>query len=324
MFTGIVEEIGTVLSTQDTGGDLRVVIEAKTVLADAQLGDSIAVSGCCLTVVAITETAFAVELSKETVAKTAPRWRVGARVNLERAMRATSRFGGHIVSGHVEGVGEVLQVRNEPGAYVVTVRAPEALGRYFIAVNTVLLDDPLLTSRPLTKRPLGAKSPRKVIFDSVARTPLNAKLFDPDPAGDPAQVTLFVTGKAPAARVAALRERGAEVVLVPELRGRTDVRGALLALKELGVQSLLLEGGGTLAWSFFEAQAVDKVAFFIGPKLLGGGGSSPLGGLGVTEMEDALTLDGLETETIDGDILVTGRVRYPLQEPAEIAETEGR
>ncbi len=145
MFTGIVEEIGTVLSTQDTDGDLRVVIEAKMVLADAQLGDSIAVSGCCLTVVAITETAFAVELSKETVARTAPRWRVGARVNLERAMQATSRFGGHIVSGHVEGVGEVLRVRNEPGAYVVTVRAPEALGRYFIPKGSVTVDGVSLT-----------------------------------------------------------------------------------------------------------------------------------------------------------------------------------
>ena len=145
MFTGIVEEVGTVVSAEDTGGDLRVVIEAKTVLEGAQLGDSISVSGCCLTVVALTETAFAVELSKETVAKTAPRWRVGARVNLERAMQATSRFGGHIVSGHVEGVGEVLQVRNEPGAYVVTVRAPEALGRYFIPKGSVTVDGVSLT-----------------------------------------------------------------------------------------------------------------------------------------------------------------------------------
>lgn len=150
MFTGIVEEIGTVVSTtvvsaEDTGGDLRVVIDAQTVLADVQLGDSISVSGCCLTVVAITETAFAVELSKETVTKTAPRWRVGARVNLERAMQATSRFGGHIVSGHVEGVGEVLQVRNEPGAYVVTVRAPKAMGRFFIAKGSVTVDGVSLT-----------------------------------------------------------------------------------------------------------------------------------------------------------------------------------
>ncbi len=93
-------------------------------------------------------------------------------------------------------------------------------------------------------------------------------------------------------------------------------------LKEQGVQSLLLEGGGTLAWSFFEAQAVDKVAFFVGPKLLGGGGASPLGGLGVTEMERAITLDSLETETINGDLLVTGRVRYPVQNAVEKAPSE--
>jgi len=202
-----------------------------------------------------------------------------------------------------------------------------------VGVNTVLLDDPLLTSRLP-----GTQSPRKVVFDSVARTPLNAKLFEPDPAGDPARVTLFVTKKAPPARVAALRERGAEVTVLPELRGRTDVGGALSALKGRGVQSLLLEGGGTLAWSFFEARAVDEVAVFIGPKLLGGGGSSPLGGLGVTEMAGAITLDRLATETIGGDILVTGRVRYPAEvssaevnpaeavrsaETAELVETEG-
>lgn len=175
-----------------------------------------------------------------------------------------------------------------------------------VGVNTVILDDPLLTSREP-----GTKSPRKVVFDSVARTPLEAQLFDPDPSGKPAQVTVFVTERAPGTRLGALRERGAEVVSLPQLRGRTDVQGALQALKAQGVQSLLLEGGGTLAWSFFELKAVDEVAVFIGPKLLGGGGSSPLGGLGVTEMAHALTLDELTTETIEGDLLVRGRVRYP-------------
>lgn len=149
MFTGIVEEVGTVIaaedSTKDGGGDLRVVIGARTVLEGAQLGDSIAVSGCCLTVVALTEGSFVVELSKETVAKTAPRWAVGARVNLERAMPSTGRFGGHIVSGHVEGVGEVVGVRDEPGAYVVTVRAPEAMGRFFIPKGSVTVDGVSLT-----------------------------------------------------------------------------------------------------------------------------------------------------------------------------------
>ena len=145
MFTGIVEEVGTVVRAEDSGGDLRVVIGARTVLEGVQLGDSVSVSGCCLTVVAITENAFAVELSKETVAKTAARWTVGSRVNLERAMQASSRFGGHIVSGHVEGVGEVLGVRSEPGAYVVTVRAPGAMGRFFIAKGSVTVDGVSLT-----------------------------------------------------------------------------------------------------------------------------------------------------------------------------------
>lgn len=145
MFTGIVEEVGTVTQVEDTGGDLRVAIRARTVLEDTQLGDSIAVSGCCLTVVALTDGAFAVELSKETVAKTAPRWTVGARVNLERAVQATTRFGGHIVTGHVEGVGEVTEVRREPGAYVVGVRAPAALGRFFVPKGSVTVDGVSLT-----------------------------------------------------------------------------------------------------------------------------------------------------------------------------------
>lgn len=145
MFTGIVEEVGEIAQVEDTGGDLRLVIRARTVLEDAQLGDSISVSGCCLTVVAITDGAFAVELSKETVAKTAPRWVNGARVNLERAVQATTRFGGHIVSGHVEGVGVVTDVREEPGAYVVSVHAPEALGRFFVPKGSVTVDGVSLT-----------------------------------------------------------------------------------------------------------------------------------------------------------------------------------
>ncbi|ADI13410.1 bifunctional diaminohydroxyphosphoribosylaminopyrimidine deaminase/5-amino-6-(5-phosphoribosylamino)uracil reductase RibD [Truepera radiovictrix] len=184
-----------------------------------------------------------------------------------------------------------------------------------VGVNTVLLDDPLLTCRVP-----GGHTPHKVVFDTVARTPPTAQLFHPDPQGEAARVTLFVTERAPAARVAALRYRGAEVVVLPETRGRADVRSALAHLKEVGVQTLLLEGGGTLAWSFFEVQAVDRVAVFIGPKLLGGGGASPLGGLGVTEMERAITLSGLTTEEVGGDLLVTGRVHYP--EPADTPERE--
>ena len=175
-----------------------------------------------------------------------------------------------------------------------------------VGINTVLLDDPRLTSRID-----GGRTPVKVVFDSVARTPPTAQLFEPDDAGVPARVLLFATEKASPERVAALRQRGAEVVVTGETQGRADVRAALPTLLERGVTSLLLEGGGTLAWAFFEAQAVDRVAWFIGPKLLGGAGASPLGGIGVARMEDALGLTDVRTESLDGDLLVTGRVRYP-------------
>jgi diaminohydroxyphosphoribosylaminopyrimidine deaminase / 5-amino-6-(5-phosphoribosylamino)uracil reductase len=175
-----------------------------------------------------------------------------------------------------------------------------------VGINTVLLDDPQLTARIP-----GGRTPVKVVFDSVARTPVGARLFEPDPAGRPARVILFVTEKAPGARVEALRQRGAEVIVTPANQGRAGVRSALPHLLERDVTSLLLEGGGTLAWAFFEARAVDRVAWFIGPKLLGGAGASPLGGIGVARMEDALELGELTTEDVDGDLLVTGRVRYP-------------
>ena len=175
-----------------------------------------------------------------------------------------------------------------------------------VGVNTVLLDDPLLTTRLE-----GGRTPIKVIFDSVARTPVAAKLFDDDPLGNPARVVLLVTEEAPAARVAALSARGAEVIVTPAARGRSSVPFALEALCRQQITSLLLEGGGTLAWSFFEARAVDRVAWFIGPKLLGGAGASPLGGMGVARMEDAIRLDDMRTETLGGDLLISGRVAYP-------------
>ncbi len=145
MFTGIIEEIGRIVDHVDEGGDVRLTIAASTTLDDLAIGDSIAVSGCCLTVVAHDASGFEVELSKETIAKTAPRWRPPAAVNLERALRADGRFGGHIVSGHVEGVGTVLSVTDEPGAFVVTVRAPLSLAPYLIPKGSITVDGVSLT-----------------------------------------------------------------------------------------------------------------------------------------------------------------------------------
>ena len=145
MFTGIVEEVGAVRAVQDDGGDLRIRVAAGAVLEGARIGDSIAVSGCCLTIVALDAYAFEVELSKETVAKTAPRWHEGARVNLERAVRLGDRLGGHLVSGHVEGTGEVTSIDEQPGAFVMRVRAPDAMGRYLIPKGSVTVDGVSLT-----------------------------------------------------------------------------------------------------------------------------------------------------------------------------------
>jgi len=149
MFTGIVEEIGRVQWARPTGGaaggEVRVRIAAATVLEDATLGASISVSGCCLTVVAVDSEGFEVELSQETLAKTAPRWSAGATVNLERAMRSGDRFGGHIVTGHVGGTGEVLACETLPGAHIVTVRAPEAFARYLVPKGSITVDGVSLT-----------------------------------------------------------------------------------------------------------------------------------------------------------------------------------
>lgn len=149
MFTGIVEEVGLVANVKEVadkaGGDVRVTVRAKEVLEGLALGDSVAISGCCLTVVAYSAETFTVELSKETVLKTAPRWREGTRVNLERAMRADSRFGGHMVSGHVEALGEVSDISRERGAFVITVQADPKLARYLIPKGSITVDGVSLT-----------------------------------------------------------------------------------------------------------------------------------------------------------------------------------
>lgn len=185
-----------------------------------------------------------------------------------------------------------------------------------VGVRTVLADDPRLTARVPDGR-----SPRKVVFDTHARTPPDAALFAPDARGTAARVLIVVGSGAPEARRTALRDAGADTLQVPLVGGRASVAHALAQLHEREVRSVLLEGGGTLAWSFFEADAVDRVAWFVAPKLLGGTGASPLGGPGVTTMADAFHLDALETETSGEDLLLTGRV---ARRAARSAPQEGR
>lgn len=145
MFSGIVEEVGRISAAVDEGGDLRVTIAATTALQGTKLGDSIAVSGCCLTVVRLDDSSFQVELSRESVSKTAPRWLPGANVNLERALLVTDRLGGHIVSGHVDGVAQVVSVSQQPGAYVLRLRAPRHLAPHLVPKGSVTIDGVSLT-----------------------------------------------------------------------------------------------------------------------------------------------------------------------------------
>ena len=146
MFTGIVEELGTVAAVQDQGDAVRLTVRADTVLEDAGLGDSIAVNGCCLTVTERTDDTWTADVMQETLDKTSLLGvQPGDRVNLERAVTADKRLGGHIVQGHVDGVGTV--VRRTPSEHweVVEIAMPTPLARYLVDKGSITVDGVSLT-----------------------------------------------------------------------------------------------------------------------------------------------------------------------------------
>lgn len=147
MFTGIIEAIGSVKQLQETASDWRLEIDSgKLSLDDVQLGDSIAVSGCCLTVVQLSDSGFSADVSSETLRCTSlGDLRPGESVNLEKAMLATDRFGGHIVSGHVDGVGNLLSIKPEGGSLVLEFEAPKELAKYIAGKGSICIDGTSLT-----------------------------------------------------------------------------------------------------------------------------------------------------------------------------------
>lgn len=147
MFTGIIESIGSVRAMMPKGGDLRVYIATgKLDLGDVKLGDSIAVNGVCLTAVELPGDGFWADVSRESLARTAfQHLKVGSRVNLEKALTPTTRLGGHLVSGHVDGVGEVLKREENARAIQFTVRAPRELARYIAHKGSITVDGTSLT-----------------------------------------------------------------------------------------------------------------------------------------------------------------------------------
>ncbi|CAI8014882.1 Riboflavin synthase [Geodia barretti] len=142
MFTGIVEEVGTVSVCQEYG----LAVKAKKVTEDLRLGDSIAVNGTCLTVVEFDESHFRVDLAPETLRRTSLReLEVGRRVNLERPLAVSDRLGGHIVQGHVDAAGRVMSIRPEGDCFIFRIRTPKRLMPYVVEKGFIALDGISLT-----------------------------------------------------------------------------------------------------------------------------------------------------------------------------------
>ena len=183
MFTGIVEEVGRIRSV----GRGRLVIAARKVLEGTALGDSIAVNGVCLTVTDIETDGFAADVMSATLERTSlGALRTGGEVNLERALTLSSRLGGHIVSGHIDGVGSVTSVRGEANARLMRVKAEERLLRYLIPQGSVALDGVNLTVSDVTERDFGVS----LIPHTRGQTTLHAKK-----AGDMLNIENDVIGK---------------------------------------------------------------------------------------------------------------------------------
>jgi len=146
MFTGIVTELGTVTSIEQGKGAIRVTIEAARSSAGIIVGDSISINGVCLTAVEIDADSFSVEIVDESLSRsTLGTLRTGAVVNLERPMAATGRFDGHIVQGHVDGVGTVTSIIEEGGAARYRIRVPRELARYTVEKGSIAIDGTSLT-----------------------------------------------------------------------------------------------------------------------------------------------------------------------------------
>ena len=146
MFTGIIEGLGTIIEIRPAGRGKRLTFDADFVLDQTKIGDSISVSGVCLTVVMIDSKRFQIDVSPETFAKTTfLRAKMGDRVNLERALRLSGRIDGHLVSGHIDGIGTVKRKQNAGNAVIFTIGVPESLSRYMVKKGSVAVDGISLT-----------------------------------------------------------------------------------------------------------------------------------------------------------------------------------
>ncbi|HET8603573.1 MAG TPA: riboflavin synthase [Marmoricola sp.] len=172
MFTGIVEELGTVVSLEDQGDAVRLTVEGPLVTTDSHLGDSIAVNGCCLTVAERDQEQLTFDVMRESLDKTSLGSLVeGARVNLERAVTPTTRLGGHLVQGHVDGTGALLRRTPSEHWEVVEVSLPADLSRYLVAKGSITVDGVSLTVVEVGDESFSVS----LIPETLARTTLGSK-----------------------------------------------------------------------------------------------------------------------------------------------------
>lgn len=179
MFTGIIQSIGRIRAIEPRGGDLRIVVEAGTLaMDDVREGDSIAVSGVCLTVVQHDAAAFAADVSRETLARTTLGERgAGDAVNLERALQATSRLDGHLVAGHVDGVGEVLSIAEDARSQRWRLRAPRALMKYVAQKGSIAVDGVSLTVNAVADDAFDVNLvPHTILHTAFAETAVGARV----------------------------------------------------------------------------------------------------------------------------------------------------
>lgn len=172
MFTGIIEAVGTIISAQQTAGDVRLQIHAGLLdMADVKLGDSIATSGICLTVIDFGTDWYAADVSLETISRTTlTHWKAGQRVNLEKALLPTTRLGGHLVSGHVDGVGEIVVARQDARSLYFEVQALDTLAKYLAEKGSITVDGISLTINHLN----GARLSLNLVPHSAAQTTISA------------------------------------------------------------------------------------------------------------------------------------------------------
>ncbi|MBX3324265.1 MAG: riboflavin synthase [Nitrospira sp.] len=153
MFTGIVEEMGAITVMNKSLAGAKLTILASTVMSDLKIGDSVSVNGICLTVVSRSERDFSVEVSPETLSVTTlGGFAVGMPVNLERAMKLNERIGGHLVAGHVDGVGVIRSRQQDANAIVFTIGAPLEILRYCVAKGSITVDGISLTINAVTEQ----------------------------------------------------------------------------------------------------------------------------------------------------------------------------